>query len=1050
MERSIELVIGTASGNLQVGATSGSESLVPYAGWLLAVALVIWISKQYLGRLLQELGGRSAPFFIRAFRRRLFTRRGLRRYRSSLIGSYGEHALGFRRDGTVNVDQVYVSLQYLNDGRREDIAGKVIRSERSVILGEPGAGKSLLMKHLLTKWAQLQWLAVPVPVLVELHRCVDGSVSFIDLISAELDRHGIRAREGALEAALDDGELFVLFDGLDEVPRDNLAEVVTMIKDFVVRWDECRFATTCRAAVYAGQLSPQFSKTLGIIDFDDAGIRKLLAKWPGLNPTEQDRFFSSLTDSPQLMRLAGSPLLLTMMVYLQTEVFAKAGRTLPTSRSAFYEIAVDHLLRRDRDLARNDALAVYEGADKRAALQCIALALHQNSPEQPDRRSIERIQLLDLVKSLAGRLNLRDQDISPLIREIVDRSQLLVNLGGHSERYSFRHLTLQEYLTASELRHDSGALLDAYRGDPDGWREVLTLWCGITSLDCTQVIEEVFSGDEHEKLLALRCVAEAANVDPHAVETVIAHFIEVLETGIPNGPVETMLGAVASDDRPRGVTVLHLLEALFLNQGPGSSGAARALAATRRHEAAATLGSLLLVNPEARDALRGMGEQAVPALQAAAANGDVCSVDDLGEIATATAANALAELIWDRSEIAFRAAWWLCALIRHSEVEDGLDGSSIRDDVEEFSWVWAPFGGTNTAAAKIIGRAAWLLNEDVSNHSPDSITIDGRVAVAIFALGESNGRSPSAARRPRRQNSDPHGLRTLAADLLGKKGISFPIGADAAVLLEYAASVHRDVIGDVVSAAVESSQLDARRKIIFDRMPWEYQYQVVSDGLLDTAMRDCLTVRQWTELRKPPRVEDWTMGPILVGVFAAALGGLGSAVYHVVGLWAKLPYLGPGLIHVGVLCASVVLVLAFLIGLVSKPEKKRTGKKSGDSGSVLRFRHLCSEFVDGTVFISVVVTAAIVCVLSSFVIVFQVLGWVSSAVAFGVLLVLVAGYAVVAKVLESRSWNPFRVYIERSTRGRRSALRDSNPWLSAELESIEEDQAPVIGVPLTS
>ena len=95
---------------------------------------------------------------------------------------------------------------------------------------------------------------------------------------------------------------------------------------------------------------------MAIAEFDDAGIRRLLANWPKLDAAEADRFFAGLADSPQLMRLAGSPLLLTMMVYLHTEVFVKTGRTLPSSRPAFYEIAVDHLLRRDRELARDDAL----------------------------------------------------------------------------------------------------------------------------------------------------------------------------------------------------------------------------------------------------------------------------------------------------------------------------------------------------------------------------------------------------------------------------------------------------------------------------------------------------------------------------------------------------------------------------------------------------------------------------------------------------------------------------------------------------------------------
>ncbi len=210
------------------------------------------------------------------------------------------------------------------------------------------------------------------PSWSKLHRCNAADVSLANLIKDEFERNGVHGQGTIVERALADGKLLVLFDGLDEVTQNNQTRVVNMIKDFVTKWDNCQYVTTCRIAVYTGQLSPQFSSTVSIAEFDDAGIRRLLANWPALDAAEADRFFAGLAESPQLMRLAGSPLLLTMMVYLHAEVFAKTGRTLPSSRPAFYEVAVEHLRRRDRELARDDALSDYEGADKRAVLQRVA------------------------------------------------------------------------------------------------------------------------------------------------------------------------------------------------------------------------------------------------------------------------------------------------------------------------------------------------------------------------------------------------------------------------------------------------------------------------------------------------------------------------------------------------------------------------------------------------------------------------------------------------------------------------------------------------------
>jgi hypothetical protein len=534
-----------ASISLIVGDVQ-ARSLLPYTGWLLAFFLLVWVTKQFLGSFFSNLGSRFAARFLSLFGSRGLSKSTLKRYRKAVLKNrkavlknYGEHALGFKRDGVVNVKDVYVPLTYDDNSHRRDVVDAVNNADRVVVVGEPGAGKSLLMKHILVTWASQterdrhRSEETRIPVLVDLHRCNSADVTLEGLIRDAFERNGVQnLGDHALDRVLADGKLFILFDGLDEVTRDNQTPVVNKIKDFTNRWDECKFVTTCRAAVYTGQLSPAFALSVAISDFDDADIRRLLANWPSLDAEAADLFFAGLADNPQLMRLAGSPLLLTMMVYLNSEVFSKSGRHLPNSRQAFYEIAVDHLLSRDRDLARDDGLSVYEGADKRVALQRVALTLQQTPSDQPDRRAIDRSQLIETLRQVGAYLNLREDDTGPLIKEIVERSQLLIPLDQHSSRYIFRHLTLQEFLAACELRNDASSLLEGYRADPDGWRETVRLWCGVTSLDCTAVVREIFGGGAQEELLALQCVTDATNIDPDFAETIITYFIDEVGSGV--------------------------------------------------------------------------------------------------------------------------------------------------------------------------------------------------------------------------------------------------------------------------------------------------------------------------------------------------------------------------------------------------------------------------------------------------------------------------------------------------------------------------------------
>jgi len=390
------------------GGTSPLQTLLPYGigGVLLLASL--WVAKQFFGRALQELGSRFSNSFVRRLSgSRVLGGTALRRYRKAIQANYAEHPLGFVEGGVIDIRRIYVPLQYETENRREDIYERVRGERRTVIVGSPGAGKSLLLKNSMLVWAAAPTRVVrSVPVMIDLHRCNDSDRALTDLIVDELDRNQVRRSRAFTERSLQDGRLRLLFDGLDEVGRDDQDRVVQLLQDFAGSYPECQMIVTCRSAVYHGQLSPRFQHVVQVADFDDAGIRRFLGNWPGLAENEVEGLFAALRRNPRLMRLAASPLLLTMMAYLHTEVFAKTGRTLPTSRPAFYEIAIDHLLRRDRDLVRHKALSAYDGGDKKAVLQWVALALQKAPTEQADRRSIDRPALIAVVKELLPDLKL--------------------------------------------------------------------------------------------------------------------------------------------------------------------------------------------------------------------------------------------------------------------------------------------------------------------------------------------------------------------------------------------------------------------------------------------------------------------------------------------------------------------------------------------------------------------------------------------------------------------------------------------------------------------
>lgn len=895
------------------------DKLLPYGlGFLLALAVLLWVARGFFGEWVKKAGDRS---FSRLFpgRGRVGGRR-LQEYRKAVEVDYGRHALGFFRTEPIDIRTVYVPLQYEGGERREDVYERIRVEPRSVVVGPAGAGKSLLLKNSMLIWAaESRGRAMHVPVMVDLHRCNTGEHGLVDLAVEELHRNRLHRRREAVASfvqnALDDGRLRLLFDGLDEVGRDNQDRVIRALRDLAKRYPDCQMVVTCRSAVYHGQLAPEFGHVVQVAEFDDASVRRLLGNWPGIEAAGGvDRLFDMLRKNPPLMRLARSPLLLTMMAYLHVEGFVKTGRTLPNSRAEFYEKAIVHLLGRDVDLGRGKSLAFYHVGEKLAALQQIALALQEAPPGGTvDRLAMSRSDLLSTVGMTLPELNLEGTHAKPLLDEIVDRSQLLVPLDRSNWLYQFRHLTLQEYLTARELAGDPDRLMARYRADPDGWRETVKLWCA-DGRDCTAVVAEVFASAElRHKVLALECLADAKRIDVALADRVIGHFLGQLGAGNRDGEaIIRGFGAVVADSRPRGNKVLaQLTELTHLLSASRRTAAFRALAASGRVEAARVLAPLAPSDPDARTALRTMGELAIPVLAEHAS--DVWAVDDLAVVGTPAAAESLARLLWSTEEIATRAAWRLVELLRNSDVEEGLSRTDITPDpaAESYDWVWQPFApGTSAAMPTIAGRIAYLLDKGPADLIPeDTECIDTRIGLPIAALGVNAARSLYASYE---------GVTEQLARAFAEEQKVAMLGTVYGRHMRdaYDRASHEDAPSWLATCLarelLDQGDVDPRYRRIVELLTWPVRAQLLG------TLADCLPVTEkyWIEVTEPQRSSRALWVSAGLAAAASLLGASGIAIYRsVVTITGSWPF-GPEWLAWLSLAGFALLALTWLLILL--------------------------------------------------------------------------------------------------------------------------------------
>ena len=396
-----------------------------------------------------------------------------------------------------------------------------------VILGDPGSGKSSLLRYLAVKWSQ-QDSNHNIPLLIELRhymRSVQGqeSKSFLDFI-----HHGSQwvGHLNQLELLnwLEEGKVILLLDGLDEIVDRQLRDtVMKQIHTFTLQFPKNIILITSRVHDYGSAI--QELSHAGFIhykleDLDRHQIQDFLERWHeatyghGVDKiNKHDRLLQAIGNSKAIQELAANPLLLTLMAILNR------AQELPRDRAHLYEKASEVLLHQwdvEAKLLQDPKLKNYpveiSFRDKRAMLRRVAFSM-QNNSQGLAGNSITYSALheclrsyLETVKQAHNAPSIADV----MIEQLRERNFAICFLG--DDQYGFVHRTFLEYYCASELRYrfeqqrslDFSDLRDEVFGmhwqDQD-WHEVLRLICGmIEPIFAAQLIEYLVFRSEKEEI----------------------------------------------------------------------------------------------------------------------------------------------------------------------------------------------------------------------------------------------------------------------------------------------------------------------------------------------------------------------------------------------------------------------------------------------------------------------------------------------------------------------------------------------------------------------
>ena len=379
------------------------------------------------------------------------------------------------------------------------ITSIVEQSPRVVLLGAPGAGKTTILEHLATDYAEekLKDRIEYIPILVKLNLYDINRDGLLGLIKETLRTYHLPLDDTHIRDMLNSDVRFLfMFDGLNEIPGEQMNDGVRELRAFLMDHSEHRYLISCREQDYTQKI--EGAMEVNLQGFKHKDISSFFSKFfehhagsakPGLG------IFHALTY--RVLNIATNPLLASIIA----EVAINNSGQIPESRAALFDQFVSDITQREID--KGDVATTGAAIDAELYLNELAFHMHQEM-------------ILRIQKDKARRVvrkcweNLRAENRCSYseaeVWQEVWNNRFLLKSGN---RITFLHQLFQEFFAAKKL---SELLMDENKEAFDyltnsWWHESTVFAIGMIE-DLTFVMEYLVS-EENSPLLG-RCLTGEA------------------------------------------------------------------------------------------------------------------------------------------------------------------------------------------------------------------------------------------------------------------------------------------------------------------------------------------------------------------------------------------------------------------------------------------------------------------------------------------------------------------------------------------------------------
>ncbi|MCP4745655.1 MAG: SUMF1/EgtB/PvdO family nonheme iron enzyme [Desulfobacteraceae bacterium] len=377
-----------------------------------------------------------------------------------------------------------------------EIESLVAKHQYLLIEGQPGSGKSTMLKHLAYILSpetaikpKYQGLDGYLPVLIQLkelqaycHSDMTTENRVCPVGEQMLDWYLTKKLSGRLDRDLINrfvacGRALFLIDGLDEIDSNLREQAVNALADVAIEHKENKVILAGRPHGLEGVATNRFGKFRTTVEeLSPEQIECFIQQWfdyfyPGTDNQGKkgaDDLLGEMSDHPAIDQLTSNPLMLTAICLLYMD-----DKELPDQRAELFKKFIDNMLwRRFKDdpeqvhdclkqLANDMHTKRVRMVDKSFAVESISKVIKPKPDEEPAVFSKRVKKKFEHIEANCG---------------------LLVSKNGE---YGFWHLAFQEFLTSQHLMDNYGASYEAIEPywQEDWYKEVIELYISYLSND---------------------------------------------------------------------------------------------------------------------------------------------------------------------------------------------------------------------------------------------------------------------------------------------------------------------------------------------------------------------------------------------------------------------------------------------------------------------------------------------------------------------------------------------------------------------------------------